>query len=336
MHLSEEFISQMNQLGRERTAFLFLIDYEMEKPLIRKLEDLSPEEFEFEVDDGFLALDNHVRSKPKELETLQIATDPISFERYRNAFDFVKGNILFGNSFLANLTVETPIELNWSLDDLYRFSKAKYKLHFKDRFLCFSPETFVQIDGEGKIASFPMKGTIELNEQAAYQQILGDAKELYEHTTIVDLIRNDLSKVAQKVWVERFRFVDEIQRQGRPPLLQVSSEICGQLESRWPEQIGDIFNAMLPAGSITGAPKPKTTEIISTAEKTTYLEKKRGYYSGVFGVFDGQCLSSSVLIRFIENRQGNLFFKSGGGITSRSSAEKEYQEVLSKIYVPLF
>ena len=88
---------------------------------------------------------------------------------------------------------------------------------------------------------------------------------------------------------------------------------------------------LLPAGSISGAPKEKTVQIIQQAEG-----EKRGYYTGIFGYFDGNNLESAVAIRYIEkNEQGEMLFRSGGGITSQSSLEEEYQEILEKVYVPI-
>ena len=87
---------------------------------------------------------------------------------------------------------------------------------------------------------------------------------------------------------------------------------------------------LLPAGSILGAPKPKTLEIIQEAESCD-----RGYYTGVCGWFDGKNLDSCVMIRFIEKESGKLYFKSGGGITHLSNFADEYQEMKNKIYVPI-
>ena len=87
---------------------------------------------------------------------------------------------------------------------------------------------------------------------------------------------------------------------------------------------------MLPAGSITGAPKQKTVKIIRETEGYD-----RGYYTGVFGIFDGRDLDSCVLIRFIENIEGQLVYKSGGGITFQSDPWKEYNEMIKKVYVPV-
>jgi len=172
-----------------------------------------------------------------------------------------------------------------------------------------------------------MKGTIAADIPNAKAIILADKKEKAEHSTIVDLIRNDLNLVATKVKVERFRYVEKI-RTRQKDLLQVSSEITGSLPTNYAEQIGDILMKLLPAGSISGAPKKKTVEIIQAAEG-----QERGYYTGVFGYFDGKNLDSGVMIRYIEKNANGLYYRSGGGITTFSDCEKEYQELLDKIYV---
>ncbi|MEY4539350.1 MAG: hypothetical protein RLZZ306_1107, partial [Bacteroidota bacterium] len=157
-----------------------------------------------------------------------------------------------------------------------------------------------------------------------------DKKEFAEHTTIVDLIRNDISMISEKVWVEKFRYISRIHTH-EGDLLQVSSEICGKLAADYQSQIGTLLFKLLPAGSICGAPKPQTLAIIKAAENYN-----RGYYTGVFGIFDGKNLDSSVMIRFIEKQEdGTLIFKSGGGITVFSDARSEYQEMIDKVYLPI-
>jgi len=131
------------------------------------------------------------------------------------------------------------------------------------------------------------------------------------------------------VKVERFRYVEEITALNTK-LLQVSSEISGELDINWQENLGNILDAILPAGSVTGAPKKKTIEIIKDQEKY-----ERGYYTGVFGYFNGDSLDSGVMIRFIENINGELFYKSGGGLTIYSDLQKEYDELIEKIYIPV-
>jgi para-aminobenzoate synthetase component 1 len=326
----------MNQMGESKTPFLFMFDFELKKPFVVPLHGLDSSEIVYSMNDSFLDYRNYQRFTPLNLPPLKIKKFPITFEKFNNSFQLVLNNLLKGNSFLTNLTAETPIESNWDLETLFFKCRAKYKLFWKDKFLCFSPETFIQIDKSGLISSFPMKGTIDARIKNAEEIILNDVKEKYEHTTIVDLIRNDLSRIANKVWVERFRYIDKITKEDGSNLLQVSSEVCGKLDANWNTEIGTLLLKLLPAGSISGAPKPKTIEIIQEAEKTLFQGGKRGYYTGVFGVFDGEKLNSAVMIRFIEKKENSLVFKSGGGITSRSEAKKEYQELLSKIYVPVF
>jgi len=195
-------------------------------------------------------------------------------------------------------------------------------------FTVLSPETFVKIQ-DGIISTFPMKGTIDAALPNAESVILADPKEKAEHATIVDLIRNDLSLVAEQVEVKRYRYIDNLVT-NKGNLLQVSSEITGRLPENYQERLGDILFSLLPAGSISGAPKPKTLEIIEQAEGY-----ERGFYTGIWGWFDGENLDSAVMIRFIEQQGDQLVFKSGGGITSQSELKKEYEELIQKVYVPL-
>ncbi len=173
-----------------------------------------------------------------------------------------------------------------------------------------------------------MKGTIDASLPNAKTKLLGDIKEIAEHTMVVDLLRNDLSIFAKDVKVNKFRYIDKINA-GNKKLFQASSKISGTLDSSWHENIGTILSSLLPAGSITGCPKKKTIEILSDIENYD-----RDFYTGVFGVYDGKTLDSSVLIRFIQKEKDKLFYKSGGGITSDSNAFFEYQELLDKIYLP--
>lgn len=256
------------------------------------------------------------------------------YDEYERSFNIVKNNMLAGNSYLANLTCQVAVHCNLSLEDIFRHSKGKYKLLLNSpsddigRFVCFSPETFVKIRG-GRIYSFPMKGTIDATLPDAKQVLMDDKKEAAEHATIVDLIRNDLNTVATDVRVEKYRFVDVLHT-NKGDILQTSSEISGKLPSDYTQRIGDILAAQLPAGSITGAPKKKTCQIIDEAE--TY---ERGFYTGIMGIYTGGELDSAVMIRFIEQTDKGMFFKAGGGITSQSQCIKEYEEVLQKVYLPI-
>jgi len=320
--LSKEIILKMNKMGRERIPFVFIIDFEGRYPFIF-------EENEFK--DKILWKTPHYGNiSPGHKSKKEFSWDisPVSFLRYQKAFNIVNKRILKGDSYLINLTMPSDIKTDLSLEELFYMSDAPYRIYLKDKFICFSPEIFVRIEN-GKISSFPMKGTIDADIPDAENILRHDKKEIAEHNTIVDLIRNDLSMVAEGVMVKRFGYIEKI-KSNCHDLLQMSSEITGQLSVDYREHLGDIFEKILPAGSITGAPKRETVNIIKEAENY-----QRGYYSGVFGYFDGDNVDSCVMIRYIEQNNGNLCFKSGGGITSQSDCRKEYQELIQKIYVPV-
>lgn len=176
-----------------------------------------------------------------------------------------------------------------------------------------------------------MKGTIDAAIPNAEEILLSDPKETAEHYTIVDLMRNDLSIVSDNIQVERFKYITKI-KTSQGSVLQMSSEISGNIKSSYRKKIGSIIKSLLPAGSISGAPKTKTVDIIQSIE-----QEPRGYYTGIAGFFDGESLDTCVLIRFIEMNENNqLYFRSGGGITSQSNIEKEYDEYFRKIYLPIF
>ncbi len=309
----------MNHYGSIKEPFVFMIDYEMKKPLVLTLDEAKNQKIEFKIEQK----NNH---KKQDNNKYVLEKKAIDFEEYKKSFDIVHHNLLKGNSFLTNLTHPTEIKTDISLAEIYSISQAKYCLKYKDEFVFFSPETFVKIE-EGIISSYPMKGTLAANIENAESILINDKKEIAEHATIVDLIRNDLSMVADKIWVEKYRYLEKI-KTNENDLWQVSSKICGQLPEKHWDKIGNIIFKLLPAGSITGAPKPQTIAIIKEAEN-----HQRGYYTGVFGYFNGTSLDSSVMIRFIEKTSEGLIFRSGGGITAFSNAKSEYQEMIDKVYL---
>ncbi len=316
---------QMNQLGAARQVFMFAIDYgRTNRSFV-----LTPSEAS--AAGIFYKINTHTNCQRQPLpisKSSNFSTYPVSFHEYQTAYEKVMSHLCYGNSYLVNLTAKTPIKTSLSISEIFYNSSALYCLLHTNQFVCFSPESFVKIEN-GHIHSFPMKGTIDADIPNAASIILNDKKETAEHYTIVDLIRNDLSMVSKNVHVPRFRFIDRIST-NQKNLLQVSSEICGEVDDNWNCHIGDIMNSLLPAGSVTGAPKEKTLEIIAEAENY-----ERGFYTGVFGYFDGISLDSGVMIRFIENENGQLYYKSGGGITIYSDARSEYEEMINKVYVPI-
>lgn len=374
--MKQEIIDKINQLASQDEPFLFVINYQGDKAFIRLLSDINPEEclFDFEGRGNFShAWKETWKEGTSEKETWKKETseeeisettwqiEPPLYEDYERSFNIVKSNIMAGNSYLTNLTCRVPVSCNLSLEDIFHRAKGKYKLLLRRKrnltpFVCFSPETFVRIKG-GRIYSYPMKGTLDASLPNAEKQLMEDRKEAAEHATIVDLIRNDLSRVAEDVRVDKYRYIDVLHT-NKGDILQTSSEISGRLPEDYPHHLGEILDAQLPAGSITGAPKDKTMQIIQEAEGYD-----RGFYTGIMGIYDQGELNSAVMIRFIEEetspvdfetdgeknfkaKEGKasegkepkasrkLYFKAGGGITSKSDCRREYEEVIQKIYLP--
>lgn len=321
VRLDSKIKKQLNDWGKIKRPFFFMFDYELEKPFVCPLDEL-PDHIYFEIGD-------YKKDIVKQnLPELQFAFTPVDNETFTKAYFNIVKEINAGNSYLANLSFKHKLQSNWNLKQFYYGSEAKHKLLVDEHFVVFSPEPFVQIK-EGNILTFPMKGTIDGNLPFAQEHLLDNIKEQAEHATIVDLMRNDLSTIATDVKVVKYRYLEKIES-GQGSIYQTSSKLKGKLAYNYRENIGGILAHLLPAGSISGAPKKRTVQIIEDSEN-----ESRGYYTGVFGYFDGDDLYSSVMIRFIEKMDDELFYRSGGGITSQSDSEAEYQELIQKIYVPV-
>ena len=320
---SEQF-QRMDDLSEQGKAFFFLINFLMDEVMVLEKKDLSNHGLLVDFQ-GFKNDDCECDKKPE----VWLNAAPESIEDYGIGYNKVMAHLQRGNTYLVNYTRKTHIETNLTLKEIFYLSEAKYKVLYKDQFVCFSPETFVEIK-QGHIYTHPMKGTIDAAIPSAKEQLKNDEKEKAEHYTVVDLLRNDLSLVADEVKVEEFQRIDFI-RTKQKSLYAMSSEISGILKPRFRNKVGSIMKTLLPAGSILGAPKAKTLQVINEAEGFD-----RGFYTGVCGWFDGENLDSAVMIRFIANENGQLYFKSGGGITHMSQLKNEYQEMINKIYVPIY
>jgi len=307
----------VNTLARKREPFLFISDFKAQDIKVLPLATLRDEDVVFSINEEYVYTQHSHR----------LNYSPINFNEYKKKFDKVIEKIKSGNTYLLNLTQATPIQTQLSLAQMYELANAHYKLRYKDEFICFSPEKFVQIK-DNTIMTFPMKGTIDASIEGAKEKILSNKKEMAEHIMIVDLLRNDLSMVATNVSVDKFRYITQIEA-GEKKLLQVSSQISGTLQENWQDNLGDILKALLPAGSISGTPKKSTLDIIQETE-----EYERDFFSGVFGLFDGESFDSGVMIRFIQKQEEQYLYKSGGGITLESDVYSEYQELQDKIYLP--
>ena len=320
----EEARQRMNNLAMQGVPFLFIIGYEGKRAVVEPENDVDANELKY----CFNGKGNATQTAYPANKDIEWGIEPPTEAEYQHSFNIVRNAMLAGNSYLANLTCRIGLRTNLSLLDIYNAAEARYRLWMKDKLVCFSPETFVKI-AQGEISSYPMKGTAEDLSPSSAEQLLANEKEAAEHATIVDLIRNDLSMVAYDVHVERYRYVERLNTH-RGPLLQTSSEIRGRLMPHLMQRPGDVIFSQLPAGSITGAPKKKTVEVIAEAENY-----RRDFYTGVMGRWDNGELDSAVMIRFIDQCHGKLFFKAGGGITAKSNWKDEYHEVIEKVYAPI-
>lgn len=318
---SDQIRININEAASKQAPFFFAINYEMtEGVFINNPTEQTDIFFEF-------GGKGNKPSETKSNDKADITVFPILEEEYNSKFEIVKKGLNEGDINVVNLTVKTPIKTNIGCREIFLRSQSPYQVYAPNEYVCFSPERFIKI-GEGKIIANPMKGTIDASIPNAMQKILNNPKEIAELDATTQAVIEELNTVANKVYIKRDRYIDRIESQNRT-LLQVSSEVEGTLPKNYLSYMGDIIFSLLPAASITGFPKSKALEYIGMAE-----QQPRGYYCGVAGYFDGATLESAVLIRFIENENENLFFRSGGGVTSNSDSKKEYQEVLDKIYFP--
>lgn len=330
LNINHQKLEELDLLSQQKVPFFFVIDFLMENVLVFNQQDLL--EKKILVDFPHFKNADAPDLVPKEIHWKSF---PLSKEEYKIGFEIVQEHLKRGDSYLVNYTCETPIETNLSLEEIFHHSKAKYKVLIPNQFTFFSPETFVEILDQ-KIYTHPMKGTIDAAKENAIELLKNDVKEKAEHYTVIDLLRNDLSMIADDVHLDEFQRIDFLKTRNKN-LYAMSSEISGNVKPEFQGKVGSLLKKILPAGSILGAPKPKTLEIILESEK-----HQRGFYTGIAGFFDGKNLDSCVIIRYIENKNSlylkekpKYAFKSGGGITHLSRLEDEYQEMKNKIYVPI-
>lgn len=188
-----------------------------------------------------------------------------------------------------------------------------------------SPETLVKLE-DGVLHTFPLAGTrprgrTDTEDKALEAELLADEKELAEHNMLVDLGRNDLGKVSRfgTVEVEKLHSIERYSH-----VMHIGSTVRGQLRSECDAL--DAIEAVLPAGTLSGAPKIRACQLIGELENN-----KRGIYGGAIGYIDftGN-MDTCIAIRIAYKKNGQVFVRSGAGIVADSVPEKEYQECINK------
>ena len=204
-NINQEKFQELDELSEKKVPFFFMIDFLMGNVLIFNEQALKSKKILVD----FPSFKNAESKISKKSEILW-KSHPKSKENYQKGFEIVKNHLKRGDSYLVNYTCETKIETNLSLEDIFHQSKAKYKVLLPEKFTFFSPETFVEIRNQ-QIFTHPMKGTIDASVPNAVEELKNSVKEKAEHYTVVDLLRNDLSMVADWVTLDEFQRIDYLQ-----------------------------------------------------------------------------------------------------------------------------
>ena len=253
-------------------------------------------------------------------------------EQYCEMVSRAKEYIKEGDIFQVVLSNRLEADYEGSLLDTYRIlrgtnpSPYMFYLGSKDIEIAgASPETLVKLQ-DGKLYTFPLAGTrprgmTEEQDIALEQELLQDEKELAEHNMLVDLGRNDLGKISRfgTVKVENYMAVERFSH-----VMHIGSTVSGDI--RADKQAIDAINAVLPAGTLSGAPKLRAMQIINELENN-----KRGLYGGAIGYLDFKGnMDTCIAIRIAFKKNGKVFIRSGAGIVADSVPESEYNECLHK------
>ncbi|WP_067260474.1 chorismate-binding protein [Methanobrevibacter cuticularis] len=325
-------------------------EYEIAKKQLKKLVKIIKEGKikEEEKEKGILKENEEKEEKLKDKENksykkcneknkgnLTIKTDfkPLfSKEQYCSMVKIAKNYIKEGDIFQVVLSNSLSAEIEGSLLDAYRTLRttnpSPYMFYFSSddiEIAGASPETLVKLQN-GKLYTFPLAGTRPRgkNEQEDLElekDLLNDEKELSEHNMLVDLGRNDIGKVANigSVKLEKYLTVEKFSH-----VMHIGSTVTGDIMEN--KDVLDVIDAIIPAGTLSGAPKIRACEIINELENN-----KRGIYGGAIGYIGfGGNMDTCIAIRIAFSKKGKVFVRSGAGIVADSVPESEFQECLNK------
>ena len=275
------------------------------------------------------------QGRPAENPPLKLKSDfrPLFDEaRYCDMVEKARRYIYEGDIFQAVVSNRLTAEAEGSLLDTYRLLRTQnpspYMFYISSDALEIagsSPETLVKLE-DGILHTFPLAGTrprgkTEAEDKALEESLLADPKELSEHNMLVDLGRNDLGRISRfgSVTVEKYMSVERYSH-----VMHIGSTVRGEI--REDKDAVDAISSVLPAGTLSGAPKIRACEIIRELEGS-----KRGIYGGAIGYIDfAGNMDTCIAIRIAYRKNGRVFVRSGAGIVYDSVPEKEAEECLNK------
>ena len=253
-------------------------------------------------------------------------------EKYADMVEKAKHYIKEGDIFQVVLSNPMRAKATGSLFDTYRVLRASnpspYMFYFSGtdvEVAGASPETLVKLE-DGVLHTFPLAGTrprgkTEAEDKALEAELLADKKELSEHNMLVDLGRNDLGKISKfgTVQVEKLHSIERYSH-----VMHIGSTVRGEIREDCDAL--DAISAVLPAGTLSGAPKIRACQLIGKLENN-----KRGIYGGAIGYIDftGN-MDTCIAIRIAYKKNGKVFVRSGAGIVADSVPEKEFEECINK------
>ena len=277
-------------------------------------------------------LHKEIKQHPKPLKLVSELTPLFSEEEYCRMVEKGKQYIKEGDIFQVVLSNRLEAKIEGSLFDVYRVLRttnpSPYMFYFSGSELEIagaSPETLVKLE-DGIVHTFPLagtrrRGTTEAEDVALEKDLLSDEKELAEHNMLVDLGRNDVGKIScfGSVQVEKYMSVERFSH-----VMHLGSVVRGQVKEG--RDALDAIDAILPAGTLSGAPKIRACQIINELENN-----KRGIYGGAIGYIDftGN-MDTCIAIRIAYAKNGKVFIRTGAGIVADSVPKKEYQECIQK------
>ncbi len=327
---SQEFLICFKKIEslREKYFLVGYIRYEAKDIFLGKSVKSELPLLYFEVFDGFKEY------QPKKGVYAKLNTAPdITFNEYKNALTQIKEEIADGNTYEVNYTYDWDVDYSGSELKLYEYLLHKqttpYNAFFKNEYdtvLSFSPELFFELEGS-HILTKPMKGTMPRGEtyekdRENIEFLKNDIKNRAENVMIVDLLRNDLGRIAKTGSVKVSKLFDV---ETHKTLHQMTSQIEADLEDD--VSLYEIFKAIFPCGSITGAPKISTMEIIDRVEKGN-----RNVYCGAIGIISPDRTVFSVPIRILQKsiEQNSYKYRVGGAVVWDSDIKDEWDETFTK------